>query len=47
MSYDEFRSSIKFESSHTITTKGNIYVKDDYLFINEPYKGIHIIEVLK
>ncbi len=44
MSYDEFRKSIKFESPKSITTKGNIYVKDNYLFVNTPYEGIHIID---
>jgi hypothetical protein len=43
-SYEEFRSSVKFESSHELTTKGNIYIKDDYLFVSEPNEGIHFID---
>ena len=43
-SYEEFRNSIKFESPHNITTKGQIYIKDSYLFVTDPHKGIHVID---
>lgn len=44
---ETFRSSlnsVKFESAKSITEKGNIYFKDDYLFIIDNFKGIHIID---
>jgi hypothetical protein len=43
-SYEEFRSSVKFESAHELITKGNIYIKDNYLFVSEPNEGIHFID---
>jgi hypothetical protein len=42
-SYEEFRSSVKFEQPHELNTKGGIYIKDDYLFVSEPNEGIHFI----
>ncbi len=45
--FEEFRStlgSVKFESSKPIQQKGNIYFKDNYLFIIDSYKGIHVID---
>ena len=41
--YEAFRSSVKFEPAHELTTKGSIYIKDDYLFVSEPNEGIHFI----
>ena len=29
-SYEDFRSSVKFEAPHDLTTKGSIYIKDNY-----------------
>ena len=43
-SYEDFRASVKFESPKTLTTKGNIYIKDNYLFVSEPNEGIHFID---
>ena len=43
-SFENFRKSIRMESPHELTVKGNIYLKDDYLFITEPDKGVHIID---
>lgn len=43
-SYEEFRASVKFEQPHELTTKGGIYIKDDYLFVSEPNEGIHFID---
>lgn len=42
--YETFRATGGFESSKTIEKKGNIYFKDDYLFMVEPDKGIHFID---
>jgi len=43
-SYEEFRTSIKFETPHEPNTKGNIYIYNDYLFVSEPNEGIHFID---
>lgn len=43
-SYEDFRSSVIFEQPHELTTKGSIYLKDDYLFVSEPNEGIHFID---
>jgi len=43
-SFEEFRSSIKLEAPHALTTKGGIYIKDNYLFVTEPNNGVHIID---
>ncbi|ASZ10072.1 hypothetical protein KTO58_25460 [Chitinophaga pendula] len=44
MSMEKFRSSIKVEPPHTITTTGKIFLYEHYLLVNEPYKGVHIID---
>jgi hypothetical protein len=43
LDYSTFRSSITFESPKNISKQGSIFVKDDFLFIIEPQKGIHFI----
>jgi len=43
MDFDEFRSSVKFKGAEDLGTTGKIYFKDKYVFINELYEGIHII----
>lgn len=43
MSFDDFRSSVNFKSAQEMSQMGKIYFYNDYLFINELYKGIHII----
>lgn len=43
-SFESFRSSIELESPHDLTTKGGIYIKDNYLFVTEPSNGVHIID---
>ncbi|MCH7535229.1 MAG: hypothetical protein IH948_05720 [Bacteroidetes bacterium] len=42
-SYENFRKSIKVSSPRVITEAGKIYFKDNYLFISNPNKGIHVI----
>lgn len=44
MSYDELRASIKSETARTLKNPGKIYMKGNYIFINETDKGIHIID---
>ena len=41
---NELRTSIKTLPAQDLENPGKIYVKDDYLFINEVKKGIHIID---
>ncbi|HZK97691.1 MAG TPA: hypothetical protein VFC67_26040, partial [Prolixibacteraceae bacterium] len=42
MSYKDFREAVKVESTHSLLKPGKIYYKDNYLFINEIMKGIHV-----
>ena len=45
--FETFRKelgTVKYESAKTIEKKGNIYFKDNYLFILDNFKGIHIID---
>lgn len=42
MSYKDFREAVKSESSHALEKPGKIYYKDNYLYINEIMKGIHV-----
>ena len=41
---NELRTSIKTLPAQDLENPGKIYVKDNYLFINEVKKGIHIID---
>jgi hypothetical protein len=43
-SLDEFRSGVSISAPQQVTAVGKIYFKDGWLFINEPGKGIHIID---
>ncbi len=44
MSYDELRKSVKSEPAQALKNPGKIYMKGNYIFINETDKGIHIID---
>ena len=44
MSFEEFRASFKSSAAQEIVHAGKIYLKDNYLFINEVNKGIHVID---
>ena len=44
ISLNDYWASIKSEAPKEIGITGKIYVKDQYIFVNEPYKGIHIID---
>lgn len=43
MDLENFRSSVAFESARPIKVRGNIYVKDNYLFVVETNSGVHFI----
>ena len=44
MSLDELRSSVKSEPAQALKKPGKIYLKGNYIFVNEVDKGIHIID---
>jgi len=43
MGFDEFRNSVKFKIAENMVKTGKIYFYNNYVFINELYKGVHII----
>lgn len=45
MSYDELRKAIKVEDPVALKEPGKIYFKDNYIFLNEYMKGVHIIDI--
>jgi len=42
MSYKDFREAVKTKSTHALEKPGKIYYKDNYLYINEIMKGVHV-----
>jgi hypothetical protein len=40
----EMEGSVKMEAPRAIENPGKIYIKDDLIFINEKYFGIHVID---
>lgn len=44
MSDDELKASVKMNDQRAISTVGKIYFKDDYIYISDPGKGIHVID---
>ncbi len=44
MPFNEFRASFQKSDTTEIAHPGKIYFKDDYLFVNEYGKGIHVID---
>ncbi|NMC38887.1 MAG: hypothetical protein GYA41_11250, partial [Bacteroidales bacterium] len=44
MSFKEFRGSFSKSEAIEINSPGKIYFKDNYLFVNEVGKGIHVID---
>jgi hypothetical protein len=45
MSYEDLRSAVLLSPSQEIEKPGKIYFKDNYIFINEIMKGIHVLDV--
>jgi hypothetical protein len=43
MTYDDLRKAVKQSASRDLVNPGKIYFKDNYIFIVEEMKGIHII----
>lgn len=44
MSKTEFRNSVKVESPQHIEEAGKIYAYSNYVFVNDKFKGIHVID---
>lgn len=40
----ELEQSISFETSRNLVKPGKIYIKENYIYISEKYKGVHIID---
>lgn len=44
MGFEEFRAAVKKTAPKDLVNPGKIYIKDNFLFINEFQKGIHVID---
>ena len=44
MSYEDLRDAVEMSSARELKNPGKIYFKDNYIFISEELKGIHIID---
>jgi len=44
LSYEDLRAGVKSASTRDLVNPGKIYFKDGYLFINEEFEGVHIID---
>jgi len=44
MSYDDLRKAVTDDASSDLKNPGKIYFKDDYIFIVEEQKGIHVFD---
>lgn len=45
MSYDDLRSSFKVDTEQDLEKPGKIYFKDNFMYINEYQKGIHVVDL--
>jgi len=45
MSYEDLRSSFKVSEEQPLEKPGKIYYKDNYMYINEYQKGIHVVDL--
>lgn len=44
MTYDDLRESVKSAEIHEIVNPGKIYFKDNYIYVNEYMKGVHVYD---
>ncbi|MFW5830599.1 MAG: LVIVD repeat-containing protein [Prolixibacteraceae bacterium] len=44
MSYEQLRNAVEITAPRELKNPGKIYFKDEYIFISEELKGIHIID---
>ncbi len=45
LSYTDFRAAVKMTAAREMNHPGKIYFKDQYIFINEKMKGVHVYDV--
>ena len=45
MSYSDLRSAVKMNTAQRLNNPGKIYFKDNFIFINEKMRGIHVFDV--
>lgn len=45
MSYDELRTTLEVKGAEDLVQPGKIYFKEQYMYINEYQKGIHVVDV--
>jgi hypothetical protein len=45
LGYEELRSAVKITAAREMNNPGKIYFKDNYIFINEKMKGVHVYDV--
>jgi hypothetical protein len=45
LSYTDLRSAVKMTAARELNNPGKIYFKDQYIFINEKMKGVHVFDV--
>jgi len=45
MSYEDLRSSFEVSGEQALEKPGKIYFKDNYMYINEYQKGIHVVDL--
>ncbi|MCK4751231.1 MAG: hypothetical protein KAT15_29435, partial [Bacteroidales bacterium] len=45
MSYEDLRASFEVKTGEELVKPGKIYFKDQYMYINEYQKGIHIVDL--
>ncbi len=45
MTYETLRESVKFSEARDLQNPGKIYFKDNLVFVNEQFEGVHIISV--
>ncbi|MDO9615582.1 MAG: hypothetical protein Q7J86_13790, partial [Bacteroidota bacterium] len=45
LSYENLRSAVKMTTAREMNNPGKIYFKDQYIFINERMKGVHVYDV--
>uniref|UniRef100_UPI003217AC2D LVIVD repeat-containing protein n=1 Tax=uncultured Draconibacterium sp. TaxID=1573823 RepID=UPI003217AC2D len=44
LSYEDLRSAVKLTDARDLVNPGKIYFKDGYIFVNEEFKGVHVID---
>ncbi len=45
LSYTDLRSAVKMTAAREMNNPGKIYFKDNFIFINEKMKGVHVYDV--